>query len=138
MTKFRSYLLISITLLLVAGPWLGPSEISASSKKITDYGCRHGNCNGCCCSKSTNPEKTKPANEKEGCKCELTNLPAVPAIPFELNEHRLDAKSIKAEIGSYQMFQPWDNLNWCDIAPDKSPPFVSSRPTYILLSTLLI
>jgi hypothetical protein len=138
MIKLRPYFIISITLLLVAGPWLKTAEVNASFEQTTGCGCCQGHCKGCCCSKPTAPEKTKPANEKAACTCELSDLPAIPALSFEFNEHRLNEKSIKVEIESPQVAQLRDSLNLYDLAADKSPPLIFCRPAYVLFSTLLI
>ncbi len=94
--EFRPYLVALIALFMLAGPWLKSTEAKPSSEK-TICGCHQESCQGCCCSQPKSPQETKPVNETNGCNCEFSSFPVIPAVSFEFNLHLPDDRNIKTE-----------------------------------------
>ena len=137
MTKIRSYLVAVIALLLLAGPWLQSAEVRASSDEPA-CGCCQGPCQGCCCSKQAASEQSKPDDDQGGCRCEMSELPATPAVPMEFHEYRLIDKTVDIVAEGQPLAQADPELSSHQFTLDKSPPLASPRPVYVLFSTLLI
>ena len=68
----------------------------------------------------------------------MSDLPALPAVPMDFNEHRLIDKSGDIIAEDQPVALPEPELNTRQFTFDKSPPLASSRPAYVLFSTLLI
>jgi len=137
MKKIRPYFVITFVLLLVTGPWLQTTGARMIPKE-TACNCCMGPCQGCCCSETSNSHETKSAGMSDECRCEVSNLPVLPVLPMEIHEHRLVDKSNEAVTDTYISAQPRSERGIPRFAIDKSPPQVSSRPAYVLFSSLLI
>jgi hypothetical protein len=134
MFKVKIYILIAASLFLFASPWLTPIEVNA---EITESycACCDGPCHGCCCSQ---PVKKSQEEERSGCSCKISDLPAIPDQPFDItetqNSNHSNTDVSHVDITDYHQPIPYKRF----YSTSESPPDDYSPPLYILNTSFLI
>ena len=137
MIRIRRYIVPLIVLLLVAGPWLHASGVEATPEEAY-CGCCQGPCEGCCCSTPSSSTGHGSPDDGSGCTCELAEVPKIPDLPMEFQEHRLVNKLVDNDVESRLEARSDYGQDKQRVLSDKSPPRTAFQPAYILFSTLLI
>lgn len=137
MIKARLYSSIVFALLLIAGAWLSTQEINASVGK-TACNCCQGACQGCCCSMPEENDDKNDSNKNNECKCNLSDLPAIPEQPFELIDHHHYNQSGKSLFIIQVPFSNQGQSGDKSRVSGASPPDYLSPPIYVLFASFLI
>ena len=136
MKRARPYLSLLVGLLLFAGPWLQSAEFTAVSD-VQTCNSSQNLCQGCCCTVVT-PENENSNRSADGCRCDISQSPAVPESPIEIHEYRTDNHLLKTRlIASAVASTPADAGS--RLAANNNPPrSTSSPPAYLVHGALLI
>lgn len=134
MLRLKTYTSVAIALLLLAGPWLHSSEISAAPKDEF-CGCCQGPCQGCCCSV---PESAETEESDNTCSCNISDSATIPELPLEFHEYRVKTQTETAQHIDYLSDELTASLDSGLPTSGNSPPSIPSRPAYVLFSAFLI
>ena len=137
MIKIRPYVIVLAALLLAAGPWLQTAEVSGFPDGLY-CDCCQGPCQGCCCAVEAPPVGEDSGMADDSCRCDISGLPAVPDVPIEFHEYRVDNKTSEIEPVTGGPGELAGDAQGRAQAAGQSPPPILSRPAYVLFRALLI